>query len=402
MTARRDHWRPNRALIGVLACAVLGVTAGCSANRSAGPAASSGTNLSSPAPTTRPTSAPTTSSTPAPTTSSRAAPSTSTSPAALPAGWVDQDISFQSDGLTIHGTFRHPSDSRTALPAVLLIAGSGPTDRNGNSRLVPGSMNTLSNLAGVLTGDGVVSLRYDKLGSGATGLGEFAAHLDTIGVDVFTREAQAALRFLSGQSGVDRARLSVYGHSEGALFALLLATDTGRSAVPVHSLALLEPLSRRYLDIITTQVTAQAHQQLQSEAITPNQYDQALNLLHQAVTQLRTKGTVPADMDYGLSTLFTPSSLKFLRQADAMDPAKLAEELPATMPVLITCSDADIQVSCADAKHLAIDAASLDFVRLTGVDHVLKQDTSADAANYGKDLPFSAQLTAALRSFTTK
>lgn len=172
--------------------------------------------------------------------------------------------------------------------------------------------------------------------------------------------------------------------------------------MPVHSLALLEPLSRRYLDIITTQVTTQAHQQLQSKVITQKQYDQALELLHQAVTQLRTEGTVPADMGYGLNTLFTPSSLEFLRQADAIDPAKLAAKLPATMPVLITCSDADIQVSCADAKYLAASVDSPDFLHLTGVDHVLKQDPSAGPANYGKDLPFSAQLTAALKRFTTR
>lgn len=199
MTARRDHWQPSWALVGVVGCAVLVATTACSAASSGanpispapktGPTAEPGTRISagpSPQPTLAPlSSAPTAKSTPAPAITSSITPSTAPPPAAVvPAGWVDQDISFQSDGLTIHGTFRHLSDSSTALPGVLLIAGSGPTDRNGNSSLVPGSMNTLANLAGVLAGDDVASLRYDKLGSGATGLGEFAAHLDTIGVDV--------------------------------------------------------------------------------------------------------------------------------------------------------------------------------------------------------------------------
>lgn len=265
-------------------------------------------------------------------------------------------------------------------------------------------MNTLANLADALSADGVASLRYDKLGSGATGLGKYAANPDSIGLDVFSHEAQAALRFLASQPGVDRARLSAYGHSEGALFALLLATDSSGSAPSMHSLGLLEPPSKRYLDVITEQVVAQADQQRKSGQITEEQSDEVRHLVKRAVKQLRTKGTVPADMPYGLSTLFAPSSLKFLREADAIDPATLGAKLPAAMPVLVTCSDADIQVSCSDVEHLAdaITSTGLDLVHLTGVNHVLKEDPSRTPANYGKDLPFSSQLTAALGTFVTK
>lgn len=374
----------GRTVTALLACALLGVTAACSASSGVVEPTSAGAEPSSSA-----------------TSSSSSAPSSSS---ALPVGWVDEEISFRTDDLTFHGTFRHPSDASTAVPGALLIAGSGPTDRNGDSPLVPGSTGTLLNLAGALASDGVASLRYDKLGSGTTGLGPFVAHPDSIGVDDFTHEAQAALRFLAKQPGVDRGRLSVYGHSEGALFALLLATDAADPAAPVHSLGLLEPLTRRYLDLITEQVVTQADQQLKSGKINQEQYDQVTQLVHQAVTQLRTQGTVPANMPYGLDKLFTPSSLKFLREADKIDPATLGAKLPATMPVLITCSDADIQVSCADVEHLAgaIHPSNLDFVHLTGVDHILKQDDSRTAANYGKDLPFSTQLSTALQSFSTR
>ncbi len=73
------------------------------------------------------------------------------------------------------------------------------------------------------------------------------------------------------------------------------------------------------------------------------------------------------------------------------------------MPVLVSCSDADTQVTCDDVDRLVAGLTSAgtktDFVHLTGVNHVLKEDASRSPENYIRPLPFSAQLTAALASF---
>ena len=133
---------------------------------------------------------------------------------------------------------------------------------------------TLQTLADWLSADGVASLRYDKLGSGQTGLGPYTGRPDSIGIVPFEQEAAAALRFLARQPGVDPARLGVIGHSEGALFALLLATGadprgSGSGPLPsVHAVGLLEPLSERYLDVIADQVDAQAAAARQSGQLT--------------------------------------------------------------------------------------------------------------------------------------
>ncbi|HSZ37389.1 MAG TPA: hypothetical protein VK773_09890, partial [Acidimicrobiales bacterium] len=79
--------------------------------------------------------------------------------------WVDQHVTFTAGGQTVYGTFRHPT-SGSSVPGVLLIAGSGPTDRNGNNANYPGPIDTLRTLADWLSSDGVASLRYDKLGTG--------------------------------------------------------------------------------------------------------------------------------------------------------------------------------------------------------------------------------------------
>jgi hypothetical protein len=99
--------------------------------------------------------------------------------------WVDQKVSFTSGPMTIYATFRHPSGDSKVVPGVLLVAGSGPTDRNGNSSLEPGPVNTLKTLADWLSNDGVATLRYDKLGSGQTGLGPYASDPASIGLSVF-------------------------------------------------------------------------------------------------------------------------------------------------------------------------------------------------------------------------
>ena len=96
--------------------------------------------------------------------------------------WVDQPVSFQAGGLTVYATYRHPAAATSPMPAVLLIAGSGPTDRNGNSALLPGPVGTLQAVADWLSADGVASLRYDKLGSGQTGLGPYVGHPSGIGI----------------------------------------------------------------------------------------------------------------------------------------------------------------------------------------------------------------------------
>ena len=71
--------------------------------------------------------------------------------------------------------------------------------------------------------------------------------------------------------------------------------------------------------------------------------------------------------------------------------------------MIITCSTADSQVTCGEVRHLlsglADGQADTDFVMLTGVDHVLKQDPAGSAADYTQPLPFSPQLQQALRTF---
>lgn len=303
--------------------------------------------------------------------------------------------------MTVYGTYRRPVGRGKHVPAALLIAGSGPTDRDGNSPAIPGEANTLKTLADWLSAEGFASLRYDKLGSGRTGLGTYGTRPRSIGLGVFEQEAAGALTYLAARPGIDTDRLTVLGHSEGALLALLLATGRAGATPPIHSLGLIEPISGRYLDIIGQQVRAQ----LASPQVNVARAARLRRVLRSTIVSLRRSGTVPGGLPAELASLFNPSAIRFLAEADRIDPAALAAHLSAHLPVIVSCSDADIQVSCTDVQHLiaGLRRARTDntVVRLAGVNHVLKEDTSRTAARYGAQLRFSRQLRRALHGFLT-
>ena len=326
---------------------------------------------------------------------------------ALAPGWVAQPVTFEAGGVTIYGTYTHPgSAAARTVPAAVLLGGSGSvTDRNDNAPGQP-DRNTLTAVASWLSADGVASLRYDKLGSGQTGWGRYAAHPERAGLGTYEQEAVAALNFLAAQRQVDRARLAVFGHSEGGIYALLLASGLAGPAPRVRTVGLLEPVPIRFLDLIGQASTASLTRSVQQGQITAAQARSLQQAMARAIASLRRTGTLPARLPDGVAATFNrdgTGTLLELSQIDRYDPAAVAAKLPAHTAVLLTCSNADDKFGCAEVGHLAAGlsqaSARLDFVHLDGVDHFLKEDITKDPAAYNQSLPFSAQLRAALKTF---
>ncbi len=314
--------------------------------------------------------------------------------------WVDDEVTFEADGLTLHGTYRHLTGGG-AGPAALLISESGATDRNGDNN-VAGPIGNMRQLAEYLSERGVATLRYDKVGTGATGLGPHADRSTDVGSAVYTGGAKAAARFLAGRSGVER--ISVYALGEGTIHAMTLADDTSPGAPGIHSLGLLQPLGARYLDLIGSRVDGDLAAAVRSGAKTRQQADQVQAAWEAAVAQIRSSGTVPDKLPDGLSAIVNPHNVKAVAEADAIDPLDLAADIPDGTPVLLTCSDADAQASCTGIAPLAaaLEHTALTRVELRGVNHVLRDDPSDSVANYAKKAPLSAQLTDALNTFVTR
>lgn len=257
------------------------------------------------------------------------------------------NISFVVDGTTTYGTLEIPTHrSGHRLASALLLAGSGPTDRNGNqpsSHLTP---NTLQLIADVLARQGIVSLRFDKYFSGRTGAGVSASDPAKITLPAFIKQADAAYGLLRGGPDIDTGKMLVVGHSEGAKYALLVA----ESASPRPAgLALIEPASERTLDLRQVQIAEHLEAQVADGTITAAVAQSNEAAVRQAVSDFRTGG--PVTISGLLPEIATPldralvgAEASYHRSVDPIVPAALAAKVKRGTRVLVTDGTRDSNV----------------------------------------------------------
>ena len=170
------------------------------------------------------------------------------------AGPVEISFSIET-GLELDGTLLLPEGEapEAGWPAVLLLAGSGPTDRNGDQG--PIVTGVLQQIADDLAASGIASLRYDKrsvtrYARDYPPLEELAAFFR---LQRFVDDAQRGMSLLRKRSEIDPARVGVVGHSEGAVLALMLANGED----PPAASALLCGPGRPIATILREQIFAQ-------------------------------------------------------------------------------------------------------------------------------------------------
>lgn len=311
----------------------------------------------------------------------------------------DTQITFQSGDITLFGSLRLAAESDKSAPAALILAGSGPTDRNGDSALLEGDIGTLRFIADLLEEQGISSLRYDKIGSGETGLGPYEIDdIADLGFNTYVDAAAHGLDLLAQQPGVDADSLIVVGHSDGAIVALALATGRATTGDHAHvsALALVEPLSIRLLDLLTNQIHGQLDAVVGTGQLPVELADELRTALAEAVESLRADGTVPEDLPDPLRNAgLVHANAKTLAEEDALDPVALVASLPGGMPVLTSCSAKDIQIVPADVAALdeALAHTSLTSLRMQNASFVLKDlgDEQSTGADYVAPLPYSAE-----------
>lgn len=141
---------------------------------------------------------------------------------------ADQQVVIQSD-VQLKGTMTFPATDEGRMPAVLILAGSGNLNRDGNQIKGKFKFNLYHDLAELLTSLGFITLRYDK-----RGVGESEGDYIRAGLWDAVRDAEAAVEFLAAHPDVDSGRIIVLGHSEGCIVGTAL---NGR--MPVNGLILL-------------------------------------------------------------------------------------------------------------------------------------------------------------------
>ena len=322
---------------------------------------------------------------------------------------TDVDVSFASGGNTIYGSLRLPNGAGASpLPAAMILAGSGTTDRNGNSAIVNGTIDNLRFVADALAAAGVVSLRYDKLGTGQTGLGSYGSHPQDVTFDVFVQEALDGLALLQSRMEVDPGRIEIVGHSEGGLIAVVAAQRLSGTGQPA-ALTLAEPLAARYLTVFGRQIDEQYDALQQSGQLTQAQVDALKADLATVIATIRQTGQLPAQsFDPSVRRLFA-ANLTFLNTADQYDPLAIAPTL-GYLPVLLTHGTKDSQVTTDEVSRLADAFAQggdnmIEIEEISNMDHVFKDvegdpDPASDYTN--PNLPFSTVFAQRLQNFAEK
>ncbi len=290
-----------------------------------------------------------------------------------------RDVSFVVDGTTVYGTLDVPAHrDGQHLAAAVLLAGSGGTDRDGNQQpsLTP---NTLKQIAEALDRMGIVSVRFDKYFAGHTGAGKFASDPAAIDLNAFIRQAGGAYKLLYDLPETDRQRMLVIGHSEGGLYAMLLAeTAAPRPA----GLAMVEPLDERSLDLLAVQINEGLEAQVNNKSITEDAARRNAQGVRSAIEAFRagqpvdTTNLLPSVVTALQPFLLTPANAKFERTEDAIDPATYAARLPAGLRVLMTDGTADRKVPLQTIQPLADGLARAGTTgpglqRLDNLDHYL-------------------------------
>jgi pimeloyl-ACP methyl ester carboxylesterase len=300
----------------------------------------------------------------------------------------DAQLNIPSNGFSLAGTLSRPAQSTAArLPAVVLVAGSGPTDRDSLLFGIP----ILGQIAGALADAGDMVVRYDKRGIGQSGGRAEAATLGDYADDV-----RAAVKLLADRKDVDPKRIAVIGHSEGGLVALMAAAKDKRIA----AVGLVATPGMTGADI----VLAQQKRLLDRSKMTAEE--------KQAKVDEQKKIHEAAMTGKGLE-LLPPAVRRSIDNPEFQgvlmsDPAKLVP--PVRQPLLIVQGGLDTQVEPGNADQLEAiarkrkNAPAVEVVRVPDVNHLLVPATTGEVSEYGdlKDAHVSAAVNRAIVAWLNK
>jgi alpha-beta hydrolase superfamily lysophospholipase len=256
------------------------------------------------------------------------------------------EVSFAGvNGVKLAGTLLIPAHKPQAkVPGVILVAGSGPTDRDGNSALLKVKINLLKQIAEQLAQEGFASLRYDKRGQYSSGkaprdrelLSAFTLWQNYVG------DAAAALAYLQQQKEIDASRTAMIGHSEGGMLILQAAVEGTGFRKPPAALVLVCTPGRRPEVIL--------REQLARDLVTRF----FLKQNDQIVEAIKKTGEVPRDVPSVLASLYPRAFGKFLQSMFNFDAPVWASRFKG--PVLVLAGEKDLQHK-ADLETAALSAA---------------------------------------------
>jgi len=292
--------------------------------------------------------------------------------------WAASEVEVEINGGVgpLKGSITWP-DGNAPVPAVLILPGSGPTDRNGNA---PGGLNTNAYrlIAEAFASGGTASLRIDK--RGIAGSASAMVREEELRFETYIEDARAWIRFLRSQKRI--SRIYVLGHSEGALIGSVAA-----QGADVAGFISLSGAGFKAAEILRRQLAGQIAGDLKT---------QAFHVLDELEA-----GRLVANPPPALASLFRTSVQPYLVSWFRYDPATEVARIKG--PVMIIQGTTDLQVTVGDARKLAAGRPDAQLRIIEGMNHVLRaasMDRAENVATYANPaLPLKPELMPMLQAF---
>ncbi len=285
----------------------------------------------------------------------------------------DEQVMVAANGFNLASTISKPAVPPPApgakLPAVILVSGSGVTDRDETV----GGVSIFAQLAGHLADAGFIVVRYDRRGVGQSGGRSEAATLSDYAEDV-----RAAVKYLDKRKDVDRKRIAVVGYGEGGWVSLLAAASEDKIA----AVGLLSTAGTTGSELLLEQQRHLLERLDLPAAEKAARIDLQTRIQQAVVTGRGWEGIQPAVRDQA-DTPWFQSLLVF-------DPTARIKKVKR--PILVVHGDLDREVPPQHAEAIRAAASArkpragqtIDLVKIAGANHLLVPATTGEVDEYGK------------------
>jgi len=280
---------------------------------------------------------------------------------------------------SISGTLAMPKNAADKIPVVLIIAGSGPTDRDGNSPKLGLASNAYKMIANELGKNGFASLRYDKR---LVGQSVSSTKENELRFEDYVDDAVGLINMLNDDQRF--SKIIILGHSEGSLVGMMAANGQ-----PVKAFISVAGAGDSADKIMTEQMKSKG-------ALISDGFNRMLDSLK--------RGKTTDNIDPSLYPYARPSIQKYLMSWFRYNPIREIKKIK--IPILILQGTTDLQVTVSDAEKLkkAKSDAILDII--PGMNHIMKDapaDRDKNIATYNEpELPLKSEFVKALISFLNK
>jgi pimeloyl-ACP methyl ester carboxylesterase len=300
----------------------------------------------------------------------------------------DEGVRIPASGFSMAASVSKPAAAKTPLPALILIGGSGSSDRDGEVAGIP----VLGQIAADLVEAGFFVVRYDRRGVGQSG-----GRSETATIGDYADDVRAIVTWLEKQrKDVDKKRIGLVGHGEGAWIAMMAAARDKR----VAAIALLGAVSTSGSDLVLEQ-QQRLLDRMNATEVEKQEKIALQKRIHEAALKGRGWEDIP---DHLRNQADTPSFQSFL----SFDPARVMRDV--RQPVLVVQGELDTQVPPRHGDRLADLArarkrkVAVDFAKIPGVNHLLVPAKTGTVDEYATlpDREVSSAATSAIATWMAR